>query len=54
MQILTKEPEARPSLREVMLHPWVTCHGTQPLPTMADSGLQVCTPPLDHRNIQAV
>ena len=41
-----KEPEARLSLQEVMQHPWVTCQGTQPLPTMADSGLQVCPPPL--------
>ena len=36
-----KEPEERMSLHEVMQHPWVTCRGTAPLPTVAASGLQV-------------
>ncbi len=40
-QILMKEPEERMSLHEVMQHPWVTCRGTAPLPTVAASGLQV-------------
>lgn len=42
MQILTKQPEERLSLHEVMQHPWVTQNGTSPLPTVAASGLQVC------------
>ena len=41
VQILKKEPEERMSLHEVMEHPWVTCHGYSPLPTVAASGLQV-------------
>ena len=44
-QILKKEPEERMSLHEVMQHPWVTCRGTAPLPTVAASGLQVSFPP---------
>ena len=33
------------SLHEVMQHPWVTCRGTAPLPTVAASGLQVSLRP---------
>jgi hypothetical protein len=40
-----KEPEERMSLHEVMQHPWVTCRGTAPLPTVAASGLQVSLRP---------
>lgn len=40
-----KEPEERMSLHEVMQHPWVTCRGTAPLPTVAASGLQVLLRP---------